>query len=150
MDIFLNGNFTEKERSELSNKILLPVLEYHTKSIDPQEIVRFIFRDFNALSFMRDGVLSAVIAKTISKACSWVKTKKKSAKIQLRLELMETKGDKIFSLNIIVPTDNQGSFFLMLKKEFTPDFIEEIQDKEILSIGRDNEDLSRLEIIRIR
>ena len=54
-----------------------------------------------------------------------------------------------FSLNIFVPADDVDNFFLMLMTELNDDFIEGIQDKEILSIGKDDENVTRLKIIRM-
>ena len=149
MDVLLNGQFTEEERDELSKELKLPVFEYVTKSIDPQEIVRILFRDFDAWTFLRDGILFSTISSTTKKTLSWVKKKKKNAKIQLAIEVLVKRNAESFSLNIFVPADDVDNFFLMLMTELNDDFIEGIQDKEILSIGKDDENVTRLKIIRM-
>ena len=71
--LHLDGNFTDEEGSEarflLNNGI--EVVEYTTKSIDPNEIVRAVFHDFNAIAFLRDYLLGKELEASAGKVWDW-------------------------------------------------------------------------------
>lgn len=148
MDLALNGQFTKEEREELSKELDLPVFEYVTKSIEPQEVVRFLFRDLDAWTLLRDGLLYSGISAMVKKAVSWLNGKKKNVRTQIAIELVVKNDDKRFSLNLFIPPNNVDNFFLKLKVELDDSFIENIKDKEIISIG-ENEGVPGLKVIRM-
>ena len=68
MEVLLNGKFTEQERNELSKELNIQVYEYKTKAVDLGEIVRLVFKDFDAISLLRDGVLFSVLSGLVKKS----------------------------------------------------------------------------------
>ncbi len=147
MKLLLNGNFTEKEREELSKEVGIDVFEYKTKSIEPQEIVRLLFRNLDAWVLIRDGLLYSLLSGVVSKAIAWVRKRKNNVVIQTAIELIVTKDNVSFSINLFVPVNNVDGFSVLLKEKFDDNFFENIKDKEIISISLDKEGI--LKIIRM-
>lgn len=147
MDLLLNGQFTKEEREELSKELDLPVFEYVTKSIDPHEVVRFLFRDLDAWTLIRDGLLYSGISAMVKKAVSWLNGKKKNVRTQIAIELVVKNDDKSFSLNLFIPPNNVDNFFLKLKVELDDSFIKNIKDGEVVSVG-EKENADKLDIVR--
>ena len=147
MNLLLNGNFTEEQRKELSKEIGFDVFEYITKSVEPQEIVRLLFKDLDAWILIRDGLLYSLLTGTVKKAITWVKNRKSKAIIQTAVELLITKDNSSFSVNLFVPVNDVEVFSLLLKEKFDDNFFETVKNKEIISISLDKD--GSLKIIRM-
>lgn len=147
MNLLLNGDFTEEQRKELGKEIGVDVFEYTTKSIEPQEIVRLLFRDLDAWILIRDGLLYSLLTGVVKNAITWVRNRKNKAVVQTAVELVVTRDIKSFSVNLFVPVNDVDSFSILLQEKFNDNFFDNVKDKEIISISLNN--AGSLKIIRM-
>lgn len=148
--VLLNGKFTDEERQEFVSLFIddgFETGEYITKGIDPNEIVRIIFHDFNAISFIRDFILGKVLETTIARTWGWVHTKKPEAEIQISFQLKI--GDDKPVLNLSAPDDTNDlvAFSQNIDRLVTVEFIGSLKKGEMISIGWDNTN-KKIKIVR--
>jgi len=148
VELLVNGKFTDDEIQELSKKLGVKVGRYSTRSIDIQEIIRFIFRDFDAFILLRDGILFTTLSVLTKKAVRWIKNKKKNVEIQIGVELIFKNKDKNFSVNIGIPTKDNDLFQRQLENILTIEFIDTINKGEIVSMTWDSIN-KKIKIIRL-
>ena len=148
--LLLNGKFTDEERGELAALFTaenVEVEEYFTKSVDVNEVVRVIFHNFDAGSFVRDFILGKMIESFSSKVLSWVHVKKQKAEIQIGFVL--NVGENLPRINVSVP-NNEGEMSKLAREMgilVTPEFIAELVAGETVAISWDKEKQS-LRIVR--
>src|SRR3989344_6979778 len=135
-ELLVSGDFTEAELKELG-KILadknIEVAKYFTKAFETEEIVRVLFRDFNAYQFLRDGILFELLMFGLTKSVSWIKKKKPKARISSGIELRFKTSNKDVPVNIGMPSNNK-EFWPKLEKTLTVDFVDSLKEGEIVNV----------------
>lgn len=135
-ELLVSGDFTEDELKELEKVLAdkdIEVAKYFVKTFEAEEIVRILFRDFNAYQFLRDGILFELLMFAFTKGVSWIKGKKPKAKISTDIELRFKTNNKEVPVNIGVPSDNK-KFWPQLEKTLTVDFVDSLKEGEIVNI----------------
>jgi len=140
MLLFVDGNFKNKELKELK-KILskkdIIVIGYKTRAIEPVEIVRLIFRDFNMMSFLRNGILFRILIFLFTKAHTWIKKKRRKAQIQMGARIGFKQKSRTVFIHLGIPENNIKIFFDRLKSVLTINFVNKIKEKEQVSMTWD-------------
>lgn len=143
MELLVAGKFTDKDLKELERALApknIPVYRYMIKGVDVGELVRLFFRDLNAYTWLRDGVLFELMLFGVKRAHDWVKGKRgEDANISTGFELIFETRKKGCAVNIGIPGDSK-KFWAELEKTLTAKFIESIEDRKIVNIMWDTED----------
>lgn len=137
----VGGEFTKEELKELADKLSkkqVDIQQYQVNSIEADEVIRLAFFNFDAYTFLRDGVLFEVLWWTLSKAGQWVLSKKPKAKIMQKIDLrFKTKAGEI-SVNMGLPLDSQlarGE----IEKTLTVEFLEGFKEGDAVNVYWDTE-----------
>ncbi len=151
MQLLIDGKFNTKELKELEGELKewdIEVGRYFTRGIEAEEIVRLLLRDFDAYTFLRNGILFTLLANIARRAIEWVKTKKDSAKIQTGFELEFSRSDgQEVRITLGVPAENNKLFWQEIKTIITIEFVDGIRKGEIVSITWDDE-RQKIKIVR--
>ncbi len=156
MQLLINGDLTDEEIQNISANLKeknIKVSRYYTFSIETKEIVKLLFRDFDAFTLLRDGVFFIMISWAVKRAINLILEKKKDVEIQTGIELVFRSDKKTCSINIRVPLKNTDIFWKELENTLTLEFTKtlkftkNLKDKEITSIIWDN-DNKKLKIIK--
>ena len=148
--VLLNGKFTDEERQEFASLFIddgFEAGEYITKGIDPTEVVRIIFHDFNAVSFIRDFLLGKVLEATIAKTWGWVHTKKPEAEIQISFQLKIDDDKPVINLSVPDDANDLAAFSQDIDHLLTIEFTGSLKKGEVISIGWDNAN-KKIKIVR--
>jgi hypothetical protein len=148
MELLVNGKFNDGELKELESELHsynVKVIRYFTKGIDIGEIVRAIFRDFDAISFFRDGILFELLIEVSHRTINWIKHKKPKAEIQILVEL--DFGEDKPRVTFGIPTDDREIFKKQLEIAINKDFLDSLKKGEIISLAWD-EDKKEIKVIR--
>ena len=150
MELLINGKFTDEELKEtevLFRELKVSVHRYSTKGIEAEEIVRAIFRDFDALTLIRDGIIFEIILLYTRKFLGWVRNKKPEAKIQITFNLSFGNDKPVVMISIPEQIEKDSKFITQLKICLTEDFVDSLKKGEIVSVLWD-EDNQEIKIIR--
>jgi len=149
MELLINGKFTDEELKEIEvlfRELKVSVRRYSTKGIEIGEIVRAIFRDFNALALIRDGIIFEIILSCTRKFLGWVRNKKLEAKIQITFNLSFGNDKPVVMISIPEQIEKDSKFITQLKTCLTEDFVDSLKRGEIVSLLWD-EDNQEIKII---
>ena len=114
-----------------------------TKTVEPSEIIQLIFRDFDAYTFLRDGILFTFLAERVKKIFLWfrknIEEKRRPKVIWIHVIFEKDNAVKL-SVNLYLPDDKDKAKIILeqLKIKFTVDYITKINKHEIWTIGYDN------------
>jgi hypothetical protein len=139
--VLVSGSFTDEELKELQDILLekdIEVSEYFVKSYETGEIVRVLFRNFDAYQFLRDGILFELLVFGFTSVVSWAKRKKPKAKISTGIELRFKSKTKEIPFNVGITPDNKDHW-KELEKTLTLDFVDSVKQGEIVNIYWDTQ-----------
>jgi len=149
MELLINGKFTDEELKEIEvlfRELKVSVCRYSTKGIEIGEIVRAIFRDFNALTLIRDGIIFEIILSCTHKFLGWVRNKKPETKIQIIFNLSFGNDKPVVMISIPEQIEKDSKFITQLKTCLTEDFVDSLKKGEIVLLLWD-EDNQEIKII---
>lgn len=146
MDLVIGKQITDTDKKKLKKSIgeeELEIASSETKMLDEgaTELVKVIFRNFDAISFLRDGVLWALVDKSFSEARKFVKSKFGKNKEVTGSAMIGFKQDEdsTTTLNIGFSRELDDEFLKKLENKITEEFINEVESGATLYISWDKE-----------
>lgn len=147
MEILIDGKFSDEEIEQFSKELGqkdIVVKQFFTKTIDLSEvvleIVKIIFKDFDAISFLRDGLLWTSLSLLVGKTIGWIKSKKSNVKVQSRSELrFKVTSKKEVVVNISHPENPDRWFWEAIENSVTEKLLNKVETEEKISISWDDE-----------
>jgi len=139
IELLVSGSFTSQELKELENKVLFKKFSVHrylVKTFETEEVIRLFFRDLDAYTLLRDGILFEILKLGVSRSWNWVKSKKPKAKISAGVELHFKKKDGIIPVNVPLPLGNKRRW-RSLEKTLTTKFIDSCKKGEMVNLTWD-------------
>lgn len=135
-ELLISGNFSDEELKELEEVLKdkdIEVGRYFVKLFEAEEIVKILFRDFDAYQILRDGFLFELLMFGIGKAISWARNKKPKAKVLAGAELRFKAKKGEIPVNFGIPADNK-KYWNELEKSLTTSYLDSLGDGEIVNI----------------
>lgn len=143
-NLSISGNISRDEIEELKDELKeLDVFpnKLETFSAEIPEWINLAFRHFDTITFLRDFILSSLLASTISKIKNWAKAEKgKEIKGVWVVYIFNIEGVN-FSLNIMSDVDHLENIFKEVKNILTIDYVlENIKPNSIVSFSWDEKE----------
>lgn len=135
MEILISGDVTNAEISEIQNEFSDIIIRKHeTKSIDVSDVVNFVFRGFDSISFSRDFFLSFFITSLTRKVLNFLKGKNKVVgNLWFILSFIKSNGkEKV--INFYCSSDNYSEMFEEADKILNSEIIDNFPDDKLISI----------------
>lgn len=141
--LILSGDISSEEMKKAKKYFESDSVEVHeafTKSIESPEIIQIIFKNFDAVELLRNGLLFKFLWESSNKVFNFVKKvfdNNKAPDSYMVQTIFKRKDKPTLSINIEIPKNEEKRKKVIneIRNKFTLDYLDSIEKQEVWVVG---------------